>query len=391
MPDKLFDPVKIGSVTSRNRIAAAPTGMGTNASDGSITDQTLCRYVALSKGGAGWVTVEHSTCTSKYGIGTLCFHTDRQLLGLRDLADAIHAFGAVAIVQLSLGHGRQTSPVRLGTGLVAPSPEPYEIEIDTAPKGLKWLEGSTGSSPRALTTAEVEELEELFVESALRIKSAGFDGIEIHGAHGYLIAQFLSPLSNFRTDKYGGSFENRLALPRNIIRKARQRLGADFVLGYRISGDEHVAGGLDLADTKRIVPILVAEGLDFIHLSSGRIETLKYLVPEEEGVILPEARAIKAVAEVPVICPNIHTPSLASQVIDEGWSDMVSLCRSLIADPDWPNKVRDGRQDQITRCILCNTCIKTLWQHFGTRCAVNPRVGKERFVSDYFPPVERMK
>jgi len=391
MPDKLFDPVKIGSVTSRNRIAAAPTGMGTQSHDGSITDQTLCRYVALSRGGAGWITVEHSSCTSKYGIGTLCFHTDRQLRGLRDLADAIHAFDAVAIVQLSLGHGRQTSPVRLGTGLVAPSPEPYEIEIDTAPKGLKWLEGSTGSSPRALTTAEVEELEELFVESALRIKSAGFDGIEIHGAHGYLIAQFLSPLSNFRTDKYGGSFENRLALPRNIIKKTRQRLGADFVLGYRISGDEHVAGGLDLADTKRIVPILVAEGLDFIHLSSGRIETLKYLVPEEEGVILPEARAIKAVAEVPVICPNIHTPSLASQVIDEGWSDMVSLCRSLIADPDWPNKVRDGRQDQITRCILCNTCIKTLWQHFGTRCAVNPRVGKERFVSDYFPPVERMK
>jgi len=164
-------------------------------------------------------------------------------------------------------------------------------------------------------------------------------------------------------------------------------VGNDFVIGYRISGDEHVSGGLTLEDTKRIVPVLVSEGLDFIHLSSGRIEALSYLCPEKEGVILPEAESIKSVSSVPVICPNIHSPALAARVIEQGQADMVSLCRSLIADPEWPNKVRDGRQDEITQCILCNTCIKSLWQLFGTRCAVNPTVGKERFIPDYFPPI----
>jgi 2,4-dienoyl-CoA reductase-like NADH-dependent reductase (Old Yellow Enzyme family) len=278
----------------------------------------------------------------------------------------------------------------LGTGLVAPSPEPFQIIEGTAPKGLKWLESITGAPPRELTTTEVEELEELYLESALRIKNTGFDGIEIHGGHGYLLAQFLSPLSNSRTDKYGGSFDKRLTLPRNIISKARERLGPDFVLGYRISGDEHVPGGLTLEDTKKIVPILVSEGLDFIHLSSGRIEALKHTFPEEEGAILPEARAIKEVAEVPVICPNIHTPSLAAQVINEGWADMVSLCRSLLADPEWPNKVREGREDEINRCILCNSCIDSLWRLIGTRCAVNPRVGKERFIPEYYPPLTKL-
>ncbi|GAG91614.1 unnamed protein product [marine sediment metagenome] len=114
----------------------------------------------------------------------------------------------------------------------------------------------------------MEELEGLFVDSALRIKRAGFDGIEIHGAHGYLLAEFVSPLSNLRKDKYGGSFEKRLTLPRNLIRRVREHVGSDFVLGYRISGDEHVAGGLTLEETKRLVPILISEGLDFIHLSS---------------------------------------------------------------------------------------------------------------------------
>jgi 2,4-dienoyl-CoA reductase-like NADH-dependent reductase (Old Yellow Enzyme family) len=384
----LFDPITIGAVTAKNRIAVAATSMGAHAPDGSITDQVLCRYVALAKGGAGWITVEHSTCTDKYGIGILCFHSDRQLRGLRDLSDVIHAYKAIGIVQLGLGHGRQGNPARLGTGIVAPSPEPYRVKKGTAPRGLRWLEQTTGAVPRQLSPDEIETLEDLFVDSAARIQTAGFNGIEIHGGHGYLIAQFLSPLSNLRTDAYGGSFEKRLRLPLNLIRKARKRLGNDFVIGYRISGDEHVTGGLTLDDTKRIVPILVSEGLDFVHLSSGRIEALGYLCPEAEGVILPEAESIKSVSKVPVICPNIHTPALAETVIKNGRSDMVSLCRALIADPEWPNKVRDGRQDEITQCIRCNTCIKSLWQLLGTRCTVNPTVGKERFIPDYFPPVE---
>ena len=389
MDDNLFEPIKIGSVTAKNRIAFAPTGMGRAAPDGSVTDQTLCNYVARSRGGAGWITVEHSLCTDRYGVGLLCFHSDRQLLGLRELSEAIHAFGAKAIVQLGLGFGRQGNPVRQGAGLVAPSLMPYRIEPGSTPRGLKWMDGSTGATPRELTTSEVENLEELYADSAGRIKKAGFDGIEIHGAHGYLLAQFVSPRTNTRTDRYGGSFEKRLSLPVNIIRKVRKRLGPDFVLGYRISGDEHTPGGLDLEDTKRIVPVLVEEGLDFIHLSSGCMEALKHLCPEEEGMILPEAIALKKVSRAPVICPNIHTPGLARKVINEGLVDMVSMSRQLIADPEWPNKVREGREDRIDKCIRCNTCISSLWQLFGARCVVNPAVGKERFMPECHPPISR--
>jgi len=178
-PMLLFDPITINTVTAKNRIAAAPTGMGIHATDGSITDQNLCRYVALARGGAGWITVEHSVCTDRYGIGTLCFHSDRQLRGLRDLADVIHAYGAVGIVQLGLGHGRQSTPVRLGTGLVAPSPIPYRVEKGTTPRGLKWLEQTTGASPRALPPDEIETLEDLFADSAARIQTAGFDGVSV--------------------------------------------------------------------------------------------------------------------------------------------------------------------------------------------------------------------
>jgi len=385
--DLLFEPIKVGSITVKNRVAFAPTGMGTAPPDGSVTDQALCHYVARAKGGVGLVTVEHTLCTQKYGIGILSFHSDRQLLGMKDLADAIHGFGAAAIVQLGLGAGRQGDPVRLGTNLVAPSALPYHVASGTASRGLRWMEGRVGAAPRALTTVEVEELEELFVASAERIMRAGFDGIEIHGAHGYLLAQFVSPLSNKRDDAYGGSFEKRLTLPLRVIRKVRGRVGGRFVVGYRISGDEHVPGGLTVEDTKRIIPRLVAEGLDFVHLSSGRMEALKYMYPEEEGVMLPEARAMREMVSVPFICPNVHSPALAEQVIREGSADMVSLCRALIADPEWPNKVREGREGEIRKCLLDNSCITSLWRLFGTRCTVNPRVGKERFFPEYYPPV----
>ncbi len=389
--DALFEPIKVGAVTAKNRIAFAPTGMGTAPVDGSVTDQALCHYVAHAKGGAGWITVEHVLCTNKYGTGILSFYSDRHLLGMRDLSDVIHAFGAVGIVQLGLGAGRQGDPVRLGAGLVAPTGEPYRVAPGTTPRGLRWMEGQVGATPRELTTAEVEELEDLYADSAERIMRAGFDGVEIHGAHGYLIAQFVSPLSNKRDDAYGGSCEKRLTLPRRIIRKVRKRVGGRFVVGYRISGDEHVPGGLTLEDTKEIVPALVAEGLDFVHLSSGRMEALRYLYPDEEAVILPEVRPVKDVVSVPVICPNIHSPALAEQVIQDGTADMVSMCRAHLADPEWPNKVHEGREDEIQRCILCNSCIKSLWSLFGTRCAVNPRVGAERFVTEYAPPVGSLK
>ncbi|MEE8400226.1 MAG: NADH:flavin oxidoreductase [Desulfobacterales bacterium] len=384
--DELFTPVRIGKKEIKNRIAFAPTGMGTADRFGGVTDQVLCHYVARAKGGSGLVFVEHTMSNYKFGLegsGALGFHRDRNLAGMYDLANAIQAFDAVAVVQLSIGLGRE-----MGVG---PSPIAPRYDAGSMPKALKHFEGQNLPVPRELTVEEIEELENLYVASVLRTKVAGFDGIEIHGAHGYLLASFLSPHANQRTDQYGGSFDKRLTLALNLLRKSREAAGDDFIIGFRISGDEHIPGGLTLADCRNIARILEDEGIDYIHLSCGTLESKKYLCPDKEGVIFPEAAAIKEAVRIPVICPNFHTPELAANAVREGKVDVVSLCRGLLADPQWPIKVKEGRIDDIQKCLLCNSCLKHLFEGFHTRCVVNPDVGRERFMPEYFPPARKRR
>ncbi len=387
---ELFSPLKVGPKELKNRLAFAPTGMGNADDHGGVTDQTLCHYTARAKGGVGMVIVEHTMANLKFGlegIGCLGFHRDRNLAGMYDLANAIKAFGAAAVVQLSLGLGREPGP---GLESFGPSAVPVEFAPGCMPKGLKGFEGYTAPPPRELAIPEIEELEDLFIASALRIQSAGFDGIEIHGGHGYALASFLSPHANQRKDRYGGSFEKRMTLALNLVRRCREGLGKDFIIGFRISGDEHIQGGRRISETIDIARILEKEGIDYIHLTSGTLEAKKFTFPDKEGVILPEAEAIKAAVRVPVICPNIHDPQKAADAVKKGRVDIVSLSRSLLADPQWPVKVREGRTNEIRRCILCNTCLNTLFTGFKTRCAVNPDVGRERFMPEYFPPPRKI-
>jgi 2,4-dienoyl-CoA reductase-like NADH-dependent reductase (Old Yellow Enzyme family) len=385
----LFTSISLAGKTIKNRLAFAPTGMGTADDHGGVTDQTLCHYVARAKGGVGLVILEHTMSNLKFGlegIGALGFHRDRNLAGMYDLAHAVKACGAAAVVQLSLGLGREPGGELEPFG---PSPVPVEFKPGSMPKPLKLFEGIVGPTPKELSIPEIEELENLFISSAVRIKTAGFDGIEIHGAHGYALASFLSPHANRRNDKYGGSFENRLTLALNLIRRSREALGKDFIIGFRISGDEHIPGGRSIEETLKIVKIFETEGIDYIHLSSGTLESKNFTFPDLEKQIYPEAAAVKSAVNIPVICPNIHDPEFAAQVVGEGKVDMVSLSRSLLADPQWPNKVREGRIKDIRKCILCNTCLKTLFTGFHTRCAVNPGVGMERFVPEYFPDLRK--
>jgi 2,4-dienoyl-CoA reductase-like NADH-dependent reductase (Old Yellow Enzyme family) len=305
-----------------------------------------------------------------------------------DLADAIHAFDAAAVVQLSLGLGRQAA---LHLEPVGPSAVPFEVREGSTPRGLKFFEGLKSPKPKKLTIPEIEELENLYVDAVVRLKRCGFDGIEVHGAHGYMLANFLSPLTNRRRDRYGGSFEKRLTLALNLIRRSREVAGDDFIIGFRVSGDEHVPGGLPLEDTLKIAAVLQEEGIDYIHLSTGTMESWKYTFPERKGVILPEAEAVKKVVHIPVICPNLHDPKKVEQVLKKKRVDIVSLARPLLADPQWPNKVRQGRVDEIQKCILCNGCLSTLFQGFSSRCTVNPNVGRERFVPEYFPPPRKSR
>lgn len=265
--------MQIGKFEVKNRIIFAASRTGYAHHDGSVSDQNLCHDVARAKGGAGWITIEHGLVNDQYSNQgrLLAYPRESFTVGLRDLVEAIHAFAALAVVQLSVGVGRQSNSRRTGTELVSASPFPYHIEKDCASRGLKHFEGQVGEVPRELSTAEIRELEKAFMEAADRIRGVGCEGVEIHGAHGYLLASFLLPL--------------------NLIGMARQALGPQFLLGLRISGDEHGMGGLTLRDNMDIMKILADQGLDFIHLSSGSVEALKHMFPEEDGIMLREAEA----------------------------------------------------------------------------------------------------
>jgi 2,4-dienoyl-CoA reductase-like NADH-dependent reductase (Old Yellow Enzyme family) len=386
---KLFESIQIGHIQIKNRIAFAPTHMGYCSTKGEVTDQVLCHYSARAKGGAGLIIIEGTGITGKYaftmGRGIVCIG-DFYRKGLKELAEVIHFAGAKAVVQLVLGQGIQAMFSHPKRDLVGPSAVSTRINKENLPKSLRKIGEVQGETARSLTQDEIKELIDAAVSAARILKEVGFDGVEIHGAHGYLLAEFTSPLFNKRRDPYGGSFENRLTLPLQLIDGIRQATGQKFVIGYRISGSEHVGGGLELDESVQVCQRLENAGIDYLHLSSGCYQAIKWTFPDHEGVMLPEARAVKVAVNIPVICPNIHDPETAEKSIDEGLIDMASLSRALLADPDWPLKVHAGKVEEINRCDFCGTCLRSIIvDRTGVRCSRNPRLGWERFFPEYFP------
>jgi 2,4-dienoyl-CoA reductase-like NADH-dependent reductase (Old Yellow Enzyme family) len=257
---------------------------------------------------------------------------------------------------------------------------------ENMPKPLRGSGDIQGETARPLTAEEIEELIRSAIRAARALKTAGFDGVELHGAHGYLLAEFVSPLFNQRQDEYGGSFEKRLTLSLRLIEGIRREAGDRFIIGYRQSGDEHVAGGLDLTTSVQVAQRLEAAGINYFHLSSGCSQALYWSFPDREGLLLPEAEAFKKALKIPVICPNVHRPDTAVKALEQGKTDVVSLSRSLLADPKWPQKVQNGQAQDINHCVFCYTCVKSMNKlGTGVRCSVNRQVGWERFLPEYFP------
>jgi NADPH-dependent 2,4-dienoyl-CoA reductase/sulfur reductase-like enzyme len=236
---------------------------------------------------------------------------------------------------------------------------------------------------RALITPEIWDLVERFSETALRAMKAGMDGVEIHGAHGYLIGQFMSPHTNQRMDKWGGSLERRMKFPLEIIRKIREKVGSDFPLSFRFSADEFVPKGITLEDSKEIARMLEAAGIDVLDVSAGIYESMpRFIEPMrfEEGWRVYLAEEIKKAVNIPVITVGqIRSPGVAERILKENKADFVAVGRTLIADPEWPKKAEEGRDEEIRKCISCNVgCIGHVFGDLYMRCAVNPVVGRER-------------
>lgn len=363
---RLFENAELGNMTLRNRIVMPPMASLFGNKDGTVSDRLLAYYGRRSKGGVGLVIVEN-TAIRHDGVnypGALEIHDERFEKGLSNLASAIKTGGAAAAIQL-FHPGRQIHPKYAGNYPIAPSPVPCPV---------------MGGNPRVLETGEIRDLVRLFVEGAVRAKEVGFDAVEIHGAHGYLVAQFLSPFSNKRDDAYGGDSRRRAQFAVEIVEGIRERLGASFPVIMRISADEKMEGGLDLEETLKLIPFFAEAGVTALHISAGCYPTMEWVVhpyPQPPGCLVDLAANIKRATDLPVITVGrINDPMLAESIIEDGKADFVSMGRALISDPDLPNKAKQGRIKEIRPCVACNTCIEAVGIE-QTRCAVNPEMGYE--------------
>ncbi len=387
---KILEPITIKEVEIRNRIAMAP--LHTAFMHGpDVTEQQIAYYADRARNGVGLIVTSPVSGAVIPGMPQPpLLNSPAHASGWNELVETVHAFGSKVFIQLMPGVGRQAAR---GTATKAPSPLPLRIPPENLPEKARqfatrrrlpniWEPLMEGEVPQEMTADEIETAEDSYAVSARLAKRCGADGVELHFAHGYLGYSILSPRTNFRDDSYGDGFEGRLSFLLNVLAKVRGAVGDSFVVGIRISGDEHMPGGLGVAETGKMLARAEKAGLDFVHLTDGCFEAAKWYVPDEDGTMLVEAEAMKAILGIPVITPSIHDPVNAEAALEEGKTDMVSLGRPLLADSEWVRKVEDGRHGKIVKCIRCLTCLRRTRNGLYIRCEVNPRLGAERYVPE---------
>ncbi|MDM8000069.1 MAG: NAD(P)/FAD-dependent oxidoreductase [Dehalococcoidia bacterium] len=374
---KLFTPVKIGSMELRNRLVMAP--MTTQwAGPGDTVSQRLIDYhVARARGGVGLITFEVCTVDEKfpYQVHTVGLWGDHLIPSHAELTKAVHAHGAKIVPQISHPGPESAAPFVNQLQPIGPSVGRSAV---------------TGQTCREVTLEEIEMIIEQYGEAARRAREAGYDGMELHCAHAYMLCgSFITPLRNRRTDAYNGSTtEGLLKFPIEVIKSMKAKAGKDFPLTLRISGDERQPGGRDLKGTLEIVPRLVEAGVDAFHVSGGVIDRLTTGIiagsSYGSGFNVPEAAAIKKVTHVPVmVVGRIHDPELAEKILQAGQADMIVMGRPLLGDPELPNKAARGELRRIRRCISCENCFDSIAEGDFTNmhCAINAFTGKEAQLS----------
>jgi 2,4-dienoyl-CoA reductase-like NADH-dependent reductase (Old Yellow Enzyme family)/thioredoxin reductase len=380
MFEKLFEPIKIGKMELKNRIVMPPMYTKFGTEFGAVTDRMINFYVACAKGGAALLTIEN-TCVEwprgKCGANPLRVDDDKFIQGLNELTEAVHLHGSKIATNPQHAGRQSDTEATEGVELIAPSSVPPPA-ISQAGSG--YILGATKDIPRAMTIEEVREVEDKFVEAARRTKAAGMDSVELHAAHGYIFSNFFSPRTNLRSDLYGGTLENRARFAVEVIQKIKQKLG-DFPVIYRFSAEEYVEGGTTIGESIFLVQKLEEAGVDAFHVSCGEYDSIYMAVPCFDippGVNLKLSEKIKKVVNVPVITVGKFTPELAEEAIKTGKADIIAFGRPLFADPELPNKVFEGRLDDIRPCIYCNEgCFGRLFRGLPPSCDVNYEHGYE--------------
>lgn len=378
----IFSPFTVGGLRLKNRILMAAMGNNFSHPQGTVSDRAIAYYRERAKGGTGLIITEATpvSLAGRHRGRGLCAYDDSFLPGLRRLAASVHDHGSAIALQLHHA-GRLADPDITGSPPLAPSPIP---RAPGAPV------------PKELSQDEIQEIIIQLGQAARRAKEAGFDAVEIHGAHGYLIYQFLSPRTNKREDFYGGNPENRVRFALEVLRQVRKEVGNSFPVLFRLSAREFSENGYSLEESLDWAIELERAGASALHVSGGTTESLTgsaQVIPPmvfPEAYHVPLAAAIKKKVRIPVIAVGrLGTPAVAERVLDEGQADLIAAGRAFLCDPYWPLKAARGEKDRIRPCVACNHCLWRLFQQEELTCFQNALLGnEEKYRMD---PVEKVK
>ena len=355
---RLFSPIRVGNKQLANRLIMAPLYTGYATLEGRLSAYLVEHYRTMGASGLAMVVVESVAVTASDmgSMRTIRAHDDSQIEDLSQLARAIHEGGALACCQLN--HPGRFS---LLSGPVGPSP----VEV-------------SGMVPRELTAQEIHELVQAYAAAARRVKRAGFDMVELHGGTGYLLASFVSPRTNQRTDAYGGSLEARMRFPLEVLEATRHAVGQDFPVGYRFIANEWLPGGFGPPEDQPFARALEKGGIAYLSVMGGTYES--FFLPEviersaQDGYMVELTARIKQAVSVPVvIAGRITNPRLAERILEDGKADLIGLARMILADPDWVRKAREGREAEILQCqVGCDACIGQVMGGRSVICASWP-------------------
>lgn len=374
MFESLFTPIRIGRLEIRNRIVMAP--MATHYADdqGRVSERQIRYYEARASGGVGLIVTESNYVAfeGRGGIRRLGLHDDSVITGHRKLTERVKAFGCRVCAQLHHG-GRTVPPHAIGQ---------FPISA-TANQLMVRGEAFIGTVARKLSTEEIGNIVKAFGDAAKRARETGFDAVQIHAAHGYLIYQFLSPITNNRTDRYGGSEEKRMRLLLEVVDSVRRNVGDELPVMVRLTAEEHLPGGYTLGFVCKLAEKLEQAGVDEISISAGNYEEMEWMVAPvgtPDGYLADAAAEVKKLVKIPIgVVGKIRTPEMADAIIREGKADLVYMGRALLADPMLPVKAQEGRVHDIRYCISCNRgCISRLFNGLDIQCAINPETGQEQ-------------
>jgi 2,4-dienoyl-CoA reductase-like NADH-dependent reductase (Old Yellow Enzyme family)/thioredoxin reductase len=366
----LFKSFEVRNLVIPNRILMAAMGNNLSGADGIVTPRTRAYYLERAKGGVGMIITEAVAVNlaGRHRVGSLCLFDSSHEDGMRRLVEDIHQAGSKVAIQLNHA-GRLVDPKVSGGRVVGPSKIPA-------------LLGKTFPSP--LSVKEIQEIVSDFARAAQRALLLGFDAVEIHGAHGYLIHQFFSPRSNQRQDQYGGGLRGRKRFPLEIVKSVRESVGNHMPIIFRISAEEYEQGGYSLAEAISLGKALKDAGVDILHVSAGTTErpqsSLYTIQPQAlpEGCLIQFAERFRKEVGPPVIgVGRIASPEFADRLLMENRVDLVASGRGLLADPHWPNKAAGKTKGPIRRCLACNRCVETITNQNPIACCVNPLTGNE--------------